>query len=840
MKLPCVFLHAFREMRSGLRGFMLFLGCLTLGVAAIAASGTINGAVQNGIDADARNLLGGDMQLRLSWREATPEEIKTVKSLGKTTHISYLRTMLKARKSGLAELKAVDENYPLGGKVVISENLPLSEALREKGGIFGAAADRSLLVKLGAKRGDVLSVGKAKIRITGEILKEPDRTNALAIFGPRLLISRDALDATGLIRPGSLYENRYNLLLNDTLSFEDASALLKRTYPDSEWKIRSTKDAASGMRRFFNDVSAYLTLIGLASLIVGGIGIANAVRAWMHGRIATIAVYKCVGASERHIFALSFIQIMVMAGAGIIAGIVLGSACGDFGLRFLNDKVPFAVRAGLYARPLFLAAAYGLLISAVFSLMPLSVLLRVSPSALMRRHAPIYEAVPSPAYATAICVCIAALIFLAVWTTPRRMIAVGFVLGVIASFALFKTAAELVKTASKKLLKAVRFSSPSVRLGLSNLSRPNAATAAVILSVGMGLTALIAVISAERNISSQIAEDLPEKAPSFFFVDIQKNQIAEFRSLVAASKGSRMISEALIARGRVVRINGKDVIVSDVPSEVRWAVNSDRALTEANEKPDAAVLKSGKWWPKNYTGKTLVSVESSIADGLGLRSGDTLTVNVTGQYITATVVNTRSVNWSTLQMNFAFIFTPDTFKDVPYMRMATVKTDTEEHEDLLQNTLADKMPNIVPVRVKEVIAGASEVMQMTGRSVRWASLTGILIGIMVLGGAMLAGQANRIRDAVILKVLGAERRSVLTAYAVEFGVLGAVSGLIACFLGNLASYAVITHVMGLNWRADITSTLLTVGGCTAVTLAAGFAGTWQALGTKTSSYLRRD
>lgn len=841
MRMSCAFIHAFREMRNGLRGFLLFLGCLSLGVAAIAASGTVNGAVQNSIDADSKTLLGGDMQLRLSWRTATEDELNFLKNLGETSHISYLRTMIKAQKSALAEIKAVETNFPLSGEVLISPNKPLHDILKKQNGVFGAVADRSLLIKLGAKIGDVLNVGKAKIRINAEILKEPDRTNAIAVFGSRLLISQNALNETGLIRPGSLYENRYNLLLKNGITFQNASDILKQKFPDTEWKIRGTKDAASGMRRFFNDISAYLALIGLAALIVGGIGIANAVRAWMNNRISTIAVYKCVGASQKHIFAVSFIQILIMAAAGVMIGILSGSACGDFGLRFLNGKVPFAVRAGIYAKPLILAACYGFLITIAFSLLPLSAMLRVSPSMLMKRQNMLpVKAAFSPYCLIAVTVCCVLMACLAVWTTPRKMIAVGFAVGALASFVLFKAAAELVKRGAKVLLKHIRFSSPSVRLGISNLSRRNAATAPVILSVGMGLTALVAVMSAEYNISAQIAEDLPEKAPSFFFTDIQKNQIGEFDAIIASAKGSRLISKALIARGRVTEIKGKPVVISEVPAQAKWAVNSDRALTEAGKMPENVVIDKGKWWQEDYDGSTLVSVESGIAENLDLNLGDTLTVNVMGKYITATIANTRSVNWSSLQMNFAFIFSPSTFDGLPYMWIATVKTDSLKNEDLLQERLAERMPNVVPVRVKEAIAGASEIMQMTGKAVSWASLLGIVIGIMVLGGAMLAGQAGRIRDAVILKVLGAQRTDILSSYAAEFGILGVVSGLIACFLGNAASYAVIVHVMRLNWSFDATTTFVTVICCGLVTLVAGFAGTWQALGTETAAYLRRD
>ena len=840
MGLHIAFVHAFREMRSGLRGFILFLGCLSLGVAAIAASGTVNSAVQAGIRADSKNLLGGDMQIRLSWRPINEKERDGLKTLGRISHISYLRTMAKGNRLAPIEIKAVDDAYPLAGTLETSPKEPLALLFEKRGESYGGIADHALLVKLQLKTGDTLKIGEATIQIRAENRKEPDRTSALMLFGPRLIISQEALEASGLIRPGSLYENRYNIALNSDQTFTKASAFLKQKFPESEWKIRSIRDAASSMRRFFDDMSSYLVLVGLASLIVGGIGIANAVKAWMNSRLSTIAIFKCVGASERHLFFVSFIQIIILSCTGILLGVISGAFFGDFGLNFLHAQVPFHIRSGIYLVPLLTSAIYGLLIALLFSLLPLSTLVQISPALLMRRLTLPAQFSPTIGYLLGLFGCGAILIAMIIGTTPRQSIALGFIVGVLIAFILFKSAAEVVKLLARFALKNCRFSSPPIRLGISNLYRPNAMTGSIILSIGLGLTALITIISAEQNVSNQIANDLPEKAPSFYYTDIQKDQITLFQDIITKTPGNTLIAAAPIARGRVVELRGKAVILEDIPAEVKWAVNSDRALTEMEQMPEGTVLQNGNWWPENYQGPTLVSVESKIADGLNLRVGDTLTVNIMGSSITATVASTRKVNWGTMQMNFAFIFSPNTFNELPYMWIATVRSDTLEAEDTLAERIGEALPNATPIRLKEVIENASEIMQMTGKAVRWASLLGIIIGIMVLAGAMLAGQAQRTKEAIILKVIGATRIDILKSYLVEFGILGIVSSAIAAVLGSIASYAVITGVMRLNWVFMPQIILIVILSCTLVTLCAGFIGTWQALGVKASSYLRRD
>ncbi|MGN0903654.1 MAG: ABC transporter permease [Alphaproteobacteria bacterium] len=839
MALRTVFIHAFREMRHGLKGFFLFLGCLTLGVAAIAASGTVNGAVQAGIRADAQTLLGGDMQVRLSWRAANAEEQKDFETLGSVAHLSYLRTMARGGRAGLIELKAVDGNYPLSGRLETTSDEPLSALLAGKDGVFGGIADRALLSRLDIPAGGLLKIGKISVRLRAEIRKEPDRTNAVSIYGPRLIISQEALAASGLVRPGSLYENRYNIRLENGMTFSGAEKFLKERHPEAEWKIRGLNDAASNMKRFFDDMRAYLTLVGLASLIVGGIGIMNAVRAWMNSRLRTIAVYRCVGASRAHLFGVSFVQIFILSCIGTLLGTVLGALIGDFGLTFLDGRVPFRLRSGVYAAPLVLAALYGLLISLIFSLPPLSALGRISPSLLMRRSVLPATADLSPGVLMGVFGGCGLLIALIIGTTPRQVIAFGFIAGVALSFLLFRGTAGLIRAGAKAAVRKYRIASPSVRLGLSNLYRPNAMTTAVMLSIGMGMTALVTIVSGEQNLSRQIADDLPEKAPSFYFTDIGRDQIGLFRRLVTET-GNTLISEAPIARGRITALNGRPVNVDAVPRDVRWAVNSDRALTETGPMFRDTVVKEGRWWPENYAGTPLVSVESKIAEGLGLAAGDTLTANILGREITASVAGTRAVNWGTMQMNFAFIFSPGTFEGLPYMWIATVRSPNVAAEDALEEAVADAMPNAAPIRLREVADSASEIMKTTGKAVRWASLSGLLVGLMVLSGAMLAGQARRIREAVILKVLGATRMDIFKAYLVEFGLLGFLSALIACFLGSLASYAVITGVMGLNWTFMPATAAAVVVSCTAVTLCVGFLGTGQALGTRASGYLRRD
>lgn len=368
--LPVEWRFALRELRGGLSGFRIFLACLALGVAAIAAAGSTNEAVQRGLQSDARVLLGGDLEVELTYRPPTPEQMALIDSFGRTSLTSELRTMARVDgDSTLVQLKGVDDAYPLYGAVELDPVMPLSQALEQRNGQWGAAVDPALLARLRIGIGDTIRLGNQDVEVRAALIVQPDRANRIFSFGPTVLLDNAAVDATGLVQPGTLIEYETRVATDQV---EALRAALAERFPDAGWQLRGLDRAAPGFERFLGNITLFLTLVGLTALLVGGIGVANAVKAFLDSRVNTIAALKCLGASSNGIFHIYLIQIALIAALGIMIGLVLGAGVPFIASSALQGLLPVEAKAALYWWPLAKAAAFGVLTALVFALWPLS------------------------------------------------------------------------------------------------------------------------------------------------------------------------------------------------------------------------------------------------------------------------------------------------------------------------------------------------------------------------------------------------------------------------------------------------------------------------------------
>ncbi|GAA0576993.1 ABC transporter permease [Caenispirillum bisanense] len=835
--LPVAWRFALRELRGGLKGFRIFLACLALGVAAIAAAGSMNRAVQTGLEQDARILLGGDLEIDINYRPPTAEQLAVMESFGRVSRSIEMRAMGRTADDGtLVQLKAVDDAYPLYGALELAPDRPLMDTVAERDGRHGVAVDPALLVRLDLAVGDVLRLGGIDYEIRATIAREPDRANTLFAFGPRVMLSIPGLEASGLIQPGALVEY-------ETRIATDRAAALRQTleqrFPDAGWQIRGLDRAAPGLERFLGNITLFLTLVGLTALLVGGIGVANAVKAFLDTRINTIATLKCLGASAERIFHIYLIQISLIAALGIVLGLALGGAVPFLAAGFLRDLLPVEARTALYAGPLLQAAGFGILTALVFALWPLSRARRVLAAALFRTVVAVPRGRPHGADLAALLVLAAALAALTVVTAENRGLAAWFVVGSVVTLGLFRLAASGVQALARQRAPGSR-GRPGLRLALANLHRPGAPTASVVLSLGLGLTVLVAVAQIESNLTRQINESLPQEAPSFFFIDIQPDQMEPFRRVVEGVEGARILQSADMIRGSIVRLRGEPVNEASVDPEVRWAVRGDRGLSSADRPPANARIVAGQWWPEGYDGPPQLSLARTIAQGLGVGIGDTVTLNVLGREITGTIANLRDVDWGTLEMNFSFILSENTLRGAPRSFIATVEARGEV-ADRLERAVAAQLPNVSGIRVDQALEAVNTVMGAAGNAVRAVAAVTLLAGALVLAGAIAAGHRRRVYDAVVLKVLGATRRDVLRAFLIEYGILGAATGVIAVAVGSVVGWAVLTFVMrGATWAWAPGMAAGTVVLCIAITLAAGFAGTWRALSVKAAPLLRNE
>ena len=835
-----------RELRAGLSGFRIFLACLAIGVAAIAAVGTLSASVQGGLAVEAKNLLGGDIDLRFLNHANTDEQDAYLQdnaaALSKMLELRAMAAPLNgpvedAHNRSLIELKGVDDAYPLSGAMILSPDIGLKEALaKEADGSFGAAVDANLLKRLGLKIGDKIKVGAAVMRLKATIVNEPDRVASVLSFGPRLMASMQAVDASALIQPGSQAHFHTRLLLAEGTDARIWRETLDKAFSRTGWRVRSPDEAAPGIRSFIDRMTLFLSFVGLTALLVGGIGVTNAVGGYLDSKTTNIATFKCVGAPGRLIFQIYLLQVMALGVLGIVIGLLFGGVLPVIGLVLISDAMPVAPDIGFYPTPMGLAALFGLLTTLTFALWPLGRAMQVPAATLFRDRVQPSGLKPTRTIRLAAILGVVALAGLTILSASDRNFAYWFVGGALVTVTLLRLGASLLVVWAERSRKPAN---AELRLAIANIHRPGANAHGVVLSLGLGLSVLVAVALIEGNLSHQVKERLPEEAPAFFFIDIQPAQVDDFDQTVAAISGTKGFKRMPSLRGRIVKIDGVDVEKVDVAPGAQWAINGDRALTSSVRPTEGSKIIEGEWWPADYAGPPAISLDSSLAKGFGIGIGDTLTLNVLGREVEGTIQSLREIDWRSLRFDFAIIFAPGPLEGAPHTHIAAVEAPKEREEEL-EDAVSERFANITSIRVREALDAAATILAGIGQAVRGTSLITIIAGALVLSGTIAAGQRRRIYDSVIFKVLGATRGRLLRVFAFEYAILGAATGVIAAAIGTLTAWAVIVFLMRTDWVFLPQVVAGTVAACLVATIAIGYFGTWKALGEKASTHLRNE
>jgi putative ABC transport system permease protein len=833
---------AVRELRGGVRGFGVFLSCLALGVAAIAGVGSFARALSDGFAREGGTILGGDIAFSLIHREAEESELQFLQRYGIVAKVATLRAMARAGEgsTALVEVKAVDGRYPLAGEVKLDPPGELGAALARRGEIFGAVAEPELLVRLGLALGGRVMVGRANFEIRAAIAAEPDKLALGLTFGPRLLMSEEGLRASGLLMPGSLVRWTYRLRLADPrdASLAALSREARERFPDAGWEVRTRTRAAPQFERNLRRFAEFLTLVGLTALLVGGVGVANAVKHYLDRKREAIAILKSVGAGGGTVFSIYLAEVGLIALVGIAIGLVIGLVL-PFAISWgLGGLIPLPLAPAVHVDVLTSALAYGLLIALAFALWPLGRAHDMPVALLFRDAVESVRRLPRRRYMALAGLATLALAALAVGAAEDRRIAVVFVSAAAGTFVALRLLASAIMAAARRL---PRPRSTALRLAIANIYRPGALTPTVVLSLGLGLSLLVALASIEGNLRRQLTATLPERAPSFFFLDVPSAELERFNAFVKERAPGAQLDEVPMLRGRLVRL--KDVAVDQVKPdpEAAWVLQSDRGITFEDEKPEGSIIVVGSWWPKGYDGPPLVSFDKRLADGLKLKVGDRIVVNVLGRNIEATIANLRTVEWENLGINFVMIFSPNAFRGAPYNVLATLSYPEGgrlETELTLLKDMANAFPGITTVRVKEALEAINAIVGQIAIGVRGAAAVTLIASVLVLAGALAAGHHARVYDAVILKTLGATRPRLVMTYGLEYAVLGLVTACLASAAGAFAALYVVEEVMHFGYAFDPMTASLAAALGVALTVVFGLIGTWRALGEKPAAILR--
>jgi putative ABC transport system permease protein len=820
-----------RELRAGPRGLVLVLMCLALGVAAIAAVGTLRAAIQAGLQADGARILGGDLEIRSGYQPLEPDVLRFVEARGGVaSEVRLLRAMLVAPNGerSLVEVKAVDGRYPLYGALRLAPELALRGAM--------VVAEPAVAERLGLNPGDLVRLGEGRFTFAAVIAEEPDKVATPTAFGPRAILPLDQLQATGLIQPGSLIAHEYRIRLPLGVSARGFAGELRAAFPGAPWRVRLAEQAEPGVNRFLDRAAAFLTLAGLTALLVGGIGVATGVRAWLEARARTIATLRCMGAPAGAIFAAYLFQVLVLAGLGIAIGLVAGWGLMVLAATALSETLPVPARLGLYPAPLALAALYGLLTSLTFALWPLGRAGRIPGAALFRDVLGGGARWPGLGVFLLNALAAGALVALVIGTAEQPFFAAAFCGGAAVAILGFRLGATALMWGAKRFSHIRR---PALRLGLANLHRPGAPTPIMLMAIGLGLTTLAAIAQIEGNLRNAIGSEMPRQAPNFFFIDIQPDQVSEFERLAREIPGTEEIRRVPSLRARISAVNGIPAEEFRTTPETAWALRGERGITYAAEPPPGTRLVAGQWWARDHDGPTLVSFDANLARGWGIGIGDTITINVLGRDVEMTIANLRQIEWRGLSMNFAMVASPGLLSSAPHTHIATVRGDPAQDTALLRR-ITDSLPNVSGIRVREALEQIGVLLGRIGTALTATGSITLLAGALVLAGAVAAGQRRRVREAVVLKTVGATRAQIRQAFLVEFGVLGGFAGLLAAAAGTAAAWGVVVGIMRQDWVFLPGTLLATVLGCMALVLAFGYAGTALALRARPAPLLRNE
>ncbi|MGO9742295.1 MAG: ABC transporter permease, partial [Roseiarcus sp.] len=738
---------------------------------------------------------------------------------------------------------AVAPGWPSIGKAEFDPPLAANAAFREQGGAFGAAVDDAFFARLKLKVGDTFALGNARLVVRARIKSEPDTLASGLAFGARALISLDALRATGLIEPGALirWTTRVNLSDGEPPSEAAVDAFIaeaKAKFPEAGWEVRARANVSPEFERNLGRFGEFLALAGLMSLVVGGVGVANAAVSFVDRKQGSLAIFKSLGATGGEVVALALIEFLAVAALAVVIGLALGAATPYLVAAIAGAALPYPIAPAIYPRELALGALYGLITAFAFSLAPLGRAHDLTVSALFRDLVAGDAPRPRRRYALFALIGAAALAALAILASPQKTVAVTVVVATVVALAALRLVASLAMVCARA---APRPRWVEARLALANLHRPGAPTPSVVISLGLGLAVIVALTLVDVNLRGQLRPDHAGAAPNFYFLDIRNTELEAFRQFLAREAPGAKIVEAPMMRGRIVRIGNVPAAEAHAKEDAQWALEGDRGVSFADTPPEGSALITGDWWPKDYSGPPLVSLESGVADGLGLKIGDSIAVNVLGRDVTAKIANLRKVDWRSFGINFVLVFSPDTFRGAPYSVLMTAALPGKAaaaEEIAIVDAAARRFPTVSTVRVSEALDAVQALVAKLAEAVRAASGVALATSVLTLAGALAANRSARIADAVVLEVLGATRGRLMAMFLIEYAALGAATAVFGVGAGTLAAYVVVAKIMRFDFVFDApaASSAALVG--LALTVALGMIGAWRILGIKPAEALR--
>ncbi|WP_438944370.1 ABC transporter permease [Pontixanthobacter luteolus] len=822
-----------RDLNARFKGLRLLLVCLFLGTGALAAIGTLTGAIESELEGRGQELLGGDLEVEVWQRDLSAEELAALGEYGTLSGGTRLQAMASAGENAAPiELKAVDAKWPLYGTLTLKGGTDAAAPSANDAYLAQGAIDR-----LGISVGDSFRVGQAQLVAAGIIENEPDRLSEGFQLGPTILVAEGIPAKAGLLAPGSMYQSKYRVAFEQNRDPDNVQEALEERFPDAGFDYRTRDRASPGADRFVSRMGEFLTLVGLAALVIAGIGIGGGVSSYLEARRASIATLKVLGASSRDIARIYALQIGSAALAGSLLGLAAGVLVTPLLAAALDGLLP--VERGFVFEPvaLLIAAAYGLLVALVFAATPILRARRFPAMALMRaRIVPLSRDGRALSWVLG---GMAGIVALALITARQPLLSGGFLLGAVVVLGLL----ALLGLGIQRLARSVpRPRNPLVRNALANLHRPGASTGALVTALGFGLSAFVLLAAIQTSINGNIDRRVPAQAPDYFVLDIPRDRVDDFRQLVTDDQADAEIRTVPALRGAILAYGpeGNMTRVSDLEEipDGAWPLRGERGLTYADEVPAGNRIVEGKWWDPMYDAEPLVSVDEEFARAIDLEIGDLITVGVLGVEKTARVANLRVIDWESMGFNYVLVFSSNALADAPHNIAATIDLPDGAATGPLLRQLVNTFPSSSVIEIGQVLSEARVILSQVGLATFAAASVAVLAGLAVLIGAIAAARAVRTYDTVVMRVLGASRRQVLVMQLAEYGILALILAAVALALGSGLAWLVITQLFEFDWLPDWGVVLAVLGGGLAFVLVFALAGSLPLLRAKPAQALR--
>lgn len=829
---------ATRTLRSGVRGLWLLVAGVLIGTSAVALVGTTTQSLIDGARLGALESVGGDISLRLFHRGPSEEQLKVIRQIGAVSITAEVRPMARAtKKSGavgsplLIELKGVDKNYPLYGSVELLPALSLHQTLKQQDGIHGAVADRALYDQLGLSVGDHVQIGSTQYQLRGLLIVEPDRAFRAFTLGPRMMVQRESLAASGITDDGAevyFYSRvRIPTTANTQSDTKAALAHIDQTFPQAGWRMVNAHEGVPGVERTLAIAQTLLLFIGMGVLLIGGAGISGAVRAHVAAKMETIAILKSVGAPPRVVSLTVWLEVMAAASIGIMLGIGVGAFGPLLASSFLGE-LPFSIDPIPAFKPLLVTALFGFTVTALFAWGPLLDVQKMNARVLLRTQTADQPGMPTRTSWLGIGLILLALVLLVVWASPKPVLSVSFLLGALVLAAFYYACGILLARMAKVLANG---RGAAFRLALSNLYRTGAPTGPVVMALGLTLTLLVALDGIGNAASRHLQKTLPHSAPDLVGFSIKPESVKPFTSDLASSELIERQRIMPFLHARLQAIDGKAVRDLDLPKSMSWVIRGDRGVSFAAHLPESP------GWDKSHLGGPGFSVDADVATKLGLQLGQTLTMNISGHIRTGEILNFHQVDWTGLDLDFPIIATPNTLKTIPHTFAASLKAKPGKAAEL-ETFIKERSPDIPLVRVADVIFSLGKALDGVLAVLQTAVILCGTASLIVLAGSVLQGLRQRTNEILLFKVLGARRSQLLSQLTFEFLGLGTLVAVTAVPLGLSIAYGV-GRAAGLDspsisWMSGVGLAMIAI----LVTLIVGLLTTLTAFTTSPAKILR--